>query len=51
MGMVYGLEKGQCSEADLQKCIRSVPKAHEPFVLGRYIVLFYEKQWQAIIVI
>lgn len=32
MGMAFGLEKGQCSEMDLQKCIRSVPKALEPYV-------------------
>ncbi|XP_052216756.1 transcription factor Dp-1-like isoform X2 [Dreissena polymorpha] len=33
MGMAYGLEKGQCSKADLQKCINSVPKALEPYVM------------------
>ncbi|XP_045199514.1 transcription factor Dp-1-like [Mercenaria mercenaria] len=32
MGMAFGLEKGQCSEMDLQKCIRTVPKALEPYV-------------------
>lgn len=34
MGMAFGLEKGQCTEADLQKCIRTVPKALEPYVFG-----------------
>ncbi|XP_060581622.1 transcription factor Dp-2-like [Ruditapes philippinarum] len=32
MGMAFGLEKGLCSETDLQKCIRTVPKALEPYV-------------------
>ncbi|KAL4220420.1 Transcription factor dpl-1 [Mactra antiquata] len=32
MGMAHGLEKGQCSEADLQKCIRAMPKSLERYV-------------------
>lgn len=33
MGMTFGLEKGQCSQADLNKCLKMVPKALEPYVL------------------
>ena len=43
MGMAYGLEKGLCTDADLQKCMRSVPKALEPYVLGKlqsYICIY-----------
>ena len=37
MGMAFGLEKGLCSDTDLQKCIRTVPKALEPYVFGKLI--------------
>lgn len=33
MGMTFGLEKGQCSQADLNKSLKMVPKALEPYVL------------------
>lgn len=33
MGMTFGLEKGQCLQADLNKCLKMVPKALEPYVL------------------
>ena len=33
-GMTIGLEKGQCSQADLNKSLKMVPKALEPYVLG-----------------
>ncbi|WAR27375.1 TFDP1-like protein [Mya arenaria] len=33
MGMAYGLEKGQCTKHELAKCLASVPKALEPYVL------------------
>ena len=32
--MTFGLEKGQCSQADLNKSFKMVPKALDPFVLG-----------------
>ena len=35
MGMTFGLEKGQCSQADLNKSLKMVPKALEPYVLGK----------------
>ena len=35
MGMTFGLEKGQCSQADLSRCLKMVPKALEPYVLGK----------------
>ena len=35
MGMTFGLEKGQCSQVDLNKCLKMVPKALEPYVLGK----------------
>ncbi|ESO98920.1 hypothetical protein LOTGIDRAFT_114027, partial [Lottia gigantea] len=34
MGMAFGMEKGQCTEEDLQKVVRMVPKALEPYVTG-----------------
>ena len=36
--MMFGLEKGQCSQADLNKSLKMVPKAHEPYVLGEQSV-------------
>ncbi|KAL3847970.1 hypothetical protein ACJMK2_018858 [Sinanodonta woodiana] len=33
MGMAYGLEKGQCSTLELQKCLKLVPKSLEHYVL------------------
>ena len=39
MGMTFGLEKGQCSQADLSRCLKMVPKALEPYVLGKKFVL------------
>jgi hypothetical protein len=41
MGMAFGLEKGLCSETDLQKCIRTVPKALEPYVFGKLAFINY----------
>ena len=35
MGMALGLEKNNCSQQDLQKALRLVPKALEPYVLGK----------------
>ena len=37
-GMTFGLEKGQCSQADLNKSLKMVPKALEPYVLGEQSV-------------
>lgn len=34
MGMAFGLEKGQCGEADLRRSIDMVPKSLQPYVLG-----------------
>ena len=35
MGMAFGLEKGQCSHPDLIRAAKMVPKALEPYVLGK----------------
>ena len=37
-GMTFGLEKGQYSQADLNKSLKMVPKAREPYVLGEQSV-------------
>ena len=34
MGMAFGLEDGKCSNEDLQKALKLVPKSLEPYVLG-----------------
>ena len=34
MGMAFGLEKGQCAEANLKASRSMVPKALEPYVMG-----------------
>ena len=39
--MAHGLEKGQCSKQDLHNCLASVPKALEPYVLGRYLAVTF----------
>ena len=39
MGMALGLEKNNCSQQDLQKALRLVPKALEPYVLGKTVRL------------
>ena len=38
MGMAYGLEKGQCSSDDLVRCIKMVPNALEPYVIGKFVI-------------
>lgn len=35
MGMAFGLEKGQCAEANLKVSRTMVPKALEPYVVGK----------------
>lgn len=35
MGMALGLEKGQCSQQDLSKAVKMVPKSLSPYVLGK----------------
>jgi len=35
MGMAFGLEKGQCAEANLRASRTMVPKALEPYVMGK----------------
>ena len=35
MGMAFGLEKGQCAEANLKASRTMVPKALEPYVMGK----------------
>lgn len=35
MGLAFGLEKGACSRADLTKAMKMVPKALEPYLIGR----------------
>lgn len=35
MGMAFGLEKGQCAEANLKASRTMVPKALEPYVVGK----------------
>jgi hypothetical protein len=32
MGLAFGLEKGQCTEADLARAVKMVPKSLEPYV-------------------
>jgi Transcription factor DP len=34
MGLAFGLEKEQCGQADLQRAVKMVPKALEPYVIG-----------------
>ena len=44
MGMAFGLEKGQCGEANLRASRTMVPKALEPYVMGkfgRYFVIWF----------
>lgn len=36
MGMALGLEKGQCSTKDVNRAIKMVPKALEPYVIGMF---------------
>lgn len=36
MGMAYNLEKGQCSESQLDEARRMVPKALESYVIRKY---------------
>lgn len=36
MGMAFGLEKGQCAEANLRASRTMVPKALEPYVMGKF---------------
>jgi len=35
MGMAFGLEKGQCAEGNLKLSRTMVPKALEPYVMGK----------------
>ena len=37
MGMSFGLEKGQCEEANLRTSRTMVPKALEPYVMGKTV--------------
>lgn len=37
MGMAFGLEKGQCAEANLRASRTMVPKALEPYVMGKFV--------------
>ena len=37
MGMAFGLEKGQCGEANLRASRTMVPKALEPYVMGEFV--------------
>ena len=34
MGLALGLEKGQCTQADLAAAVKMVPKALEPYITG-----------------
>ena len=43
MGMAFGLEKNHCTTDNLRKAIRMVPKALEPYVLGKEQTLFQIK--------
>ena len=45
MGMTFGLEKGQCSQADLNKSLKMVPKALEPYVLGESVRGWEDGAW------
>ena len=38
MGLAFGLEKGQCNQADLGRAVKMVPKALEPYVLGKVAI-------------
>lgn len=40
MGMAFGLEKGQCGEANLRASRTMVPKALEPYVMGKFWNIF-----------
>ena len=40
MGMAFGLEKGQCEEANLRASRTMVPKALEPYVMGKFVRYF-----------
>ena len=40
MGMAFGLEKGQCAEANLRASRTMVPKALEPYVMGKFARFF-----------
>lgn len=40
MGMSFGLEKGQCEEANLRTSRTMVPKALEPYVMGKTVERF-----------
>lgn len=35
MGLAFGLEQGACSRGDLTKALKMVPKALEPYLIGR----------------
>jgi hypothetical protein len=39
MGLAFGLEKGQCSQSDLQRAVKMVPKALEPYVMGMSFII------------
>ena len=41
MGMALGLNNGKCSQEDLQKALKLVPKALEPYVLGKIDVFCF----------
>ena len=38
--MAFGLEKGQCAEANLRASRTMVPKALEPYVMGKFVRTF-----------
>ena len=47
MGMSFGLEKGQCEEANLRTSRTMVPKALEPYVMGKTVKrLFVKLEWK-----
>lgn len=41
MGMACGLEVGKCSPEDLKVARSLVPKALEPYVIGKFLVLSF----------
>ena len=45
MGMAFGLEKNQCSMEDVRKAVKMVPKALEPYVLGRCRLKSCSSRW------
>jgi len=42
MCMAFGLDKGQCGQADLQRAVKMVPKSLEPYVVGEQVFIKHE---------